>query len=336
MSTPVDLTAIRTTLTAQSERMLATAPWDFYTLADWAILRTVMGDDLLRLPDAQRRSWLGLMQNQQDPDDGSFPTFQGHTRLHANGTAVGGIGALGGRFRHPVRLYRPFAAAEQVPSWLETAVDWSRTWGESHRFWGGMHCFACLPTATRAWKDAVFAWLDREADPATGWWRRGTPHVDRHQGLGGAVHILPIYQHLGRRFPLIERALDSTLALQLPAGHWYESRTHGATYLDLDALYVFALGRRWAPQYRPTEIAAAVARHADLIVGQLDGLLRDRQGRHAHFLLELVGILGRHRQLDPERFRDDRPWSDIFSDRALYRDTDPAIASAPAPDGVAR
>lgn len=172
----------------------------------------------------------------------------------------------------------------------------------------------------------MLAWLDREADPATGWWRRGVTHADRHQPLGGAVHILPIYQHLGRRYPFITQAIDSTIDLQLAGGHWLSGATHGATYLDLDALYVFALGRSWAPGHRGAEITAAVARHADLLISQLERLLAERSAGHAHHVLSLVGILGLHRQLDPERFRDSRDWSDIFSDPALYRQVDPTSA----------
>lgn len=319
MTATVDLAAIRHRLTAAGTAAVAAPDADFYTLADWAITRTIMGEDLRSLPEAERLPWLSRMVAMQDPTDGSFPQYAGHSRLHGNGTAVGGIGALGGRFRHPVRLYQPFAGADGVAGWLDTAIDWSKQWSASHLFWGGVHCFACSPRAHAGWTATVLNWLDREADPATGWWRRGVAHADRHQPLGGAVHILPIYQHLGRRFPYIERTVDSTLALQYAGGHWLDGRKDGITYLELDALYVFALGRLWAPGYRAAEVAAAVERHAALLTSALDRHLDEALQRHAHGVLCLVGILGLHRQLSPERFRDDRAWSDIFSDPALYR-----------------
>lgn len=320
MSTTVDLAAIRHRFTTAGRAAVTAPEADFYTLADWAIARTIMGEDLRRLPAAEREPWLSRMQAMQNPADGAFPQYQGHSKLHGNGTAIGGIGALGGRLRHPVRLYEPFASVERLPQWLDTAVDWAKQWSASHLFWGGVHCLAMTPGTSQAWKDAAISWLDREADPATGWWRRGVAHWDRHQPLGGAVHILPIYQHLGRRFPYIAQVVDSTLALQLPGAHWLLGREDGLTYLDLDALYVFALGRQWAPGHRRAEVAAAVARHADLVVGNLAASLDRALAGHVHHGgLCLSGILGLHRQLDPERFRDDRPWSDIFSDPALYR-----------------
>jgi hypothetical protein len=319
MSATVDLAPIRHRLTSAGAAAVAAPGADFYTLADWAIVRTIMGEDLRRLPDRERLPWLARMVAMQDPADGSFPQYTHHSRLHGNGTAIGGIGALGGCFRHPVRLYEPFADAARATTWLDGAIDWSKQWSASHLFWGGMHCLAMSGRADAAWADTVIGWLDREADPDTGWWRRGVAHADRHQPLGGAVHILPIYQHLGRRFPHLARTVASTLALQHAGGHWLDGRADGVTYLDLDALYVFALGRRWTPEAAPAAVAAAIARHADLILADLDGHLARALAGHAHNLLCLVGILGLHRQLAPERFRDDRTWSDIFSDPALYR-----------------
>lgn len=328
MNPTVDLASIRHRLTCAGATAVTAPGADFYTLADWAIIRTIMGEDLRRLPEAERLPWLERMQAMQNAVDGSFPQFAGHSRLHGNGTAMGGIGALGGRFRHGVRLYEPFATTSLLPGWLDTAVDWSRQWSASHLFWGGVHCFAMSASADASWKDTAISWLDREADPVTGWWRLGVAHSDRHQPLGGAVHILPIYQHLGRRFPYIERTIDSTLALQLAEGHWLSGRPDGITYLDLDALYVFALGRLWAPDHRRADIAASVARHAALVCGDLEGHLDRALAGHAHQLLCLVGILGLHRQLDPQRFQDDRAWSDIFSDPAIYRDAAPRFAAA--------
>jgi hypothetical protein len=249
MTATVDLASIRHRLTAAGAAAVRAPDADFYTLADWGITRTIMGEDLRRLPDGERLPWLARMTAMQDPADGSFPQFSHHSKLHGNGTAVGGIGALGGTFRHPVRLYEPFAGTERVAAWLDGAIDWSKQWSASHLFWGGMHCFACSAQAHAPWTDAVITWLDREADPATGWWRRGVAHADRHQPLGGAVHILPIYQHLGRRFPYIERTVDSTLALQLPGGNWLQGRDDGITYLELDA--PLPRGRLWAPATPP-------------------------------------------------------------------------------------
>lgn len=297
---------------------------DFYASADWAIIRTIWGEDLRQtLPTAQREQWIAHLAAQVTPGDGSFTPLVGHSKLHANGTAIGAFGALGGRLPAPVRLYEPFADPARVGSWLENAIDWRAQWSASHLFWGGMHCFALSSGATPAWRAAVFTWLDAEADPQTGWWRRGTECADRNQPLGGAAHILPIYQHLGRRFPYPERLIDSVLALQLTNGAWLGECTWqtipGCTYLDLDALYALDLACTWVPGYRTADILAATRRHAQLITPIISDELINAFSRHPHRILELIGTLGLAQRFAPEEFRDDRVWTDIFSDRALYR-----------------
>lgn len=237
----------------------------FYASTDWAIARCIHGEHAADLGEPRRGEWAAYLAGCQQAGDGSFPLFRDHSPLHANGMAVGALGWLGGRNRHPVRLYEPFATPERIAPWLDTAIDWSRQWSASHLFWGGMHCFALSQRATPAWREAAFTWLDAELDPATGWWRRGVAHADRHEPLGGSVHILPIYQHLGRPFPYPERLIDSVLALQLPDGHFHAHAPHGLTYLDLDALYALDYARSLAPKHRPDAIAACARRLGDLV-----------------------------------------------------------------------
>jgi hypothetical protein len=305
---------------------------DLYASADVALIRAIMGEDLrATLDEHRRRQWIEHInsfarESWAEPElrDGSYVDTLGHSHLHANGMVIGALGALGGRQPHPVRLYQPFDTPRKAVAWLDGSMDWRMQWPGSHRLWGGLLCFSLSSACDDGWRDAVFAWLDRNLDPATGWWRRGVPHGDRHQALGGSVHILPIYQLHGRRFPLPERVVDSVLALQLPEGHWNQGMAtgggHPVGYLELDALYAYAFARGLAPDHRADEVAASVARYADALVGAWSRL-RDREAArwHPHQLLALVGTLGLLNRLAPERFPDDRAWTDIFSDPALYR-----------------
>jgi hypothetical protein len=294
-------------------------PPDFYASADAAIIRTVWGEQLAHTIDAADRSaWIAYLHRYADPRDGSYQTFTHHSKLHANGTAIGALGALGGRMAYPVRLYDAFDTPAKVEDWLE-GIDWAAQWTASHLFWGGMHCFSLSRRATPAWRERVFGWLDANLDPDSGWWRRGVPHTDRHQPLGGSVHILPIYEHHQRAFPYPERLIDSVLALQLPDGRWLQDAPTPMTYLDLDALYALKFARALAPAYRTADITHAVRRYADLVQEQWRDALDHAFAGHPHYLLSVIGTFGLLQRFDPQTFIDDRPWSDIFSDPALYR-----------------
>jgi len=290
----------------------------FYSSADIAILRGIMGEDFSDLTAVQRSQWVDYLNSFQDRADGSYQILTHHSKLHANGTAVGAIGLLGGRMAHPVRLYEPFDTPEKVVPWLESAVDWSMQWTASHLFWGGIHCFSLSPGASGGWIDTVFAWLDENVDKQTGWWRKGTPHGDRHHALGGSAHILPMYQHHHRPFPCARQVIDSVLALQTEAGNWHEG-AHGLSYLDLDALYAYDFCKPLAGDYRAAEIRSSVARFSGWLLGRFDEAWAHAVTSHPHIALCLVGTLGLLQRLEPDKYRDDRVWTDIFSDRRLYR-----------------
>lgn len=293
---------------------------DLYSSLDVAIARTVMGEDFASSLSADRREEWTSHINSFARKDGTYEDTHGHSRLHGNRMVIGALGPLGGGQPYRVHLYDEFATAERVGRWLET-VDWVHQWGGSHLFLGGIHCFSMSRRATDDWLRAVFEWLDRNLDETTGWWRKGCAHADRHQPLGGSVHILPIYEHHHRRFPYPERVIDSVLALQLPGGIWLDRPTsHPMTYLDLDALYALRYMRDLAPDYRSDDIMAAVRAFADAadgFWGNIERRLIDLD--HPHIMLSIVGTFGLLNQLLPDRYRDEVRWTDIFSDIRLYQ-----------------
>jgi hypothetical protein len=305
---------------------------DLYSSCDVAIMRTIMGEDLRRtLTAAERAEWCAHINSfaRHDfdaPLDGSYGDTHGHSATHANGMVIGALGVLGGRQAHPVRLYDSYGRPETVGPWLDQ-LDWAAAWRASHLFWGGVHCFSFSARADEGWRRAAFAWLDANADPVTGWWRRGTPHADRHQALGGAAHLLPMYEHHGRAFPFPERVIDSVLALQRPDGRWLKPRhpheaMHVMHYLELDALYALVLMRRLVPDYRRDDVAAAAARYGRLVRDYHARHARELYQLHPHQVLAAVGTFGGLQRLLPDEFGDAAAWTDIFSDRRFYRTRD--------------
>lgn len=314
-------------------------PPDSYAACDVAILRTIMGEDLTKtLSEAERRQWIDHINSFQQPEDGHYEARLGHSPLHGNGMTIGALGVLGGRQKFPVKLYEPFDTPDKVAQWLDTTVDWRAQWSGSHLFWGGMHCFSLSRACTPAWRERAFAWLDANLDPATGWWRKGVPHKDRHQPLGGSVHILPIYQHHARPFPLPERVIDSVLALQLPSGRWLQTKDKAKDanvmdYLELDALYALRYMQSLRPAYRADDVRAAVDKYAALVCREWPKFKGTLFAGHPHRVLAAVSTFGLLQQFFPERFPDEAKWTDIFSDIRFYR-TD-AVENLPAAPAAA-
>lgn len=220
---------------------------DLYSSVDVALSLAIMGEDLkTRFSTEERDEWCRHINSFADhdfnsPTDGSYFDRLGHSKLHANGQVIKALGLLGGKLRFPCRLYEPFDSVDKLPGFLDS-LRWERCWSQSHQIWGGAFAFSRSAACTEAWRERLFSWLDANAEAQTGWWKKDIPHADRHQGLGGAAHILPIYQHFGRPLPAPQKLLDSTLAMQLPSGRWLQtSNPNPMNYLELDALYVLRL-----------------------------------------------------------------------------------------------
>jgi hypothetical protein len=293
---------------------------DLYSSCDVAIMRSIMGEDFS--DSLQRQQWIDHINSfaiSLRSNLGSYCDTFGHSFYHANGMVIGALGVLGGKQKYPVKLYDAFDQVEEVVPWLES-LDWERQWSASHLFWGGMHCYSMSARCSDAWKKEVFAWLDANLDENSGWWRKGTVHADRHQPLGGSVHILPVYQHLNRQFPFPEQVIDAVLNLQLPSGRWYQSASiHVMAYFDLDALYALRYMSSLVPGYKTSEIGQAVSRYADLVTVYWQENARELLTLHPHHILAAVGTFGLLNQFVPDRFRDTVQWTDIFSDARFYQ-----------------
>jgi hypothetical protein len=297
---------------------------DLYSACDIAQIRTIWGENLmLTLTTEQRTEWISHINSFADRSDGSYFDRYGHSKLHANGMTIGALGVIGGQQKYPVKLYDEFNSTHKVVPWLEQ-IDWSKQWSASHQFWGGIHCFSMSKNCDNAWLEVVFEWLDKNLDERTGWWKKGVPHADRHQPLGGSVHILPVYEHKNRTFPFPRQVIDSVLTLQLPNKRWLDrgresARAYYMSYLELDALYALKYMQILEPTYRKDDIQRAVLDYGENVIQYWNNDKEEVLSMHPHRILSAIGTFGLLQHHLSEMFYDDVKWTDIFSDRRFYR-----------------
>lgn len=193
------------------------------------------------------------------------------------------------------------------------ALPWREDpWRASHQG-AGLHTALTLSgEATRAWRDAYIAWLARNADPETGFWRQGAMGPVEHAGthtlfphLAGSFHYLFALQY--EREPLAYPAamIDSCLALfaenEFPLG-----RTVGFAEID----WVFCLNRagRQSP-HRFEERTEALESFARIYVDYLRALdlAEEPAIRDLHALFGVICALAELQIALPGFIRTERP-----------------------------
>jgi len=290
-------------------RMRPGSPPDLYASADVAWIRWIQDD--LDLEAAQRREWIAYIGDQQDPGDGSYRHLTGHCATHAFCHATGALNMLGGRQRHRPALLDAYLDVEGVPAWLD-GIDWVNQWGASHDVWGAGVPLVCTPSTPVEWTEAVFGWLDAEADPGTGFWRRGVEASSPMQYLGGAFHIWPLYAALERPIPHPERVIDGVLALQRPSG----SFGGGFDYGNMDGVWVLQyLCER--TDWRREEVLEALERN---LHGLMEVYNRDpgRFFSSAHSTESRIATLAMLQAALPEAVRSALRWRNPWHRRELF------------------
>lgn len=178
----------------------------------------VMLHTLDRMPaaDAERAELIAQLRSFQDPATGAFADAT-HSPVHTTAHLVAALQLLDARPAHPLRFLDDRRAPEAVAPYLD-GLDWGDPWGSSHAGVGGPAALVLTEQPRPGWLDAYFGWLERNADPATGFWLRDRmlpieAEPGRFANLGGAFHYHFMFVHFGRPLPHAAAVVDSCLEL---------------------------------------------------------------------------------------------------------------------------
>ncbi len=193
------------------------------------------------------------------------------------------------------------------------ALPWRENpWRASHQG-AGLHTALTLSgDATKAWREAYVAWFAQQADPETGFWRRGYIDPVEHEGtrtifphLAGSFHYLFAMQY--ERAPLVypDKVIDSCLALQaedvFPLG-----RTIG--FAEIDWVYCLNRASRQTA-HRFDERTAALTSFAEKYADYLRAVMtkRDPATKDLHLLFGVLCALAELQMALPGFIRTEKP-----------------------------
>lgn len=167
----------------------------------------------------QRAQWIETLQSLQNPQSGLFYEATHHD-IHCTAHCIAALELFDAAPLYPLTALRPLLEAGALEAFLDD-LDWrDNPWRASHQ---GAGCYAALTVAGEAsteWKERYFAWLWREADERSGFWRRNCVNPVQHGAtlslfphLAGSFHYLFNHEAERRPLPFAAAMVDSCLRL---------------------------------------------------------------------------------------------------------------------------
>jgi Beta-galactosidase/beta-glucuronidase len=283
---------------------------DSYGTTDTLISRYTMGE--LELSEKGKDEWAAVINRFQDDDGWYRKSHTNHAREHTTAYATAALTLIGRAPERPFAWAKPILRdGASMEAWIR-GPHWSIVWPGSHVTSGVPAALAMTGEGSGDFFDWYFDWLDREADPRTGFWQRGLVHrlrlirrPTKHE-MGGAFHMYYVYERFGRPWLYPERIVDESLRLQHANGLWDKDAPY---CIDLDGLYNSIRSSEKAGGYRRGEVREAARR----FLAAAEGALNDRDFLfrsypNTHRLTGALSAIAECARAFPELVRTPRPW----------------------------
>jgi len=220
------------------------------------------------LPDsfAEKQAFAKVLQGFQDAESGLFVN-PGNYETHTTAFVSGALALLGAKPLHQAEGFRQYMDKDALFAFMD-GIDWAENpWLGSHLGAGIYASMVLTGTADDAWEDAYFAWLDANADPDTGLWKRGSlTGAPRFHYLAATFHYVFSYEHAKRALPYPEALLDTCIQAYRDGACIDFAREVG--WADIDFAYLVARVQRRAGT-RFAETQQILREIADGLIHQL-------------------------------------------------------------------
>ncbi len=288
-----------------------------YGCADAANILYTLND--FGCDEATRTARITVLRAMQDPETGLF--YEGtHHPVHTTAHCLGALRLFGAKPLYEVRALHQYYDKTALTALLE-GLDWrSDPWTQSHV---GAGVYAALVNAgemTEAFEKNYFVWLWENADPVTGFWRKGdadvSPCVNRRTADGraslycymaGGFHYLfnLEYAKLPLRYP--EKVIDTCIRLYRKNGlpDYFAQKCN---FIEMDWLYCLTRAGRQTDRRR-AEREALTEEFAEKYIARLSGLdfARDESFNDLHLLFGACCTLAELQRALPGRIVTEQP-----------------------------
>ncbi|MFX1449424.1 MAG: hypothetical protein ACFFCM_01195 [Promethearchaeota archaeon] len=267
--------------------------------------------------DEKRDSWIKIIQSFQNSKTGWFKQglwnyYSFHFKEHSTAYAASALKLLRGKPKYSLKLLKKLNTKKRVEKWLKK-MQWGLLfWPGSHRG-GGVPAYISITEEIphKNFFDWYFDWLDKEADPEVGFWRRGLIHkikknrLTKHE-LGGSIHFHWIYEFMKRPIPYPEKVIDSVLKLQNDWGLWDKKLGY---CIDLDAIFCLTRCCQQTDGYRKEDIYKAIVKFLDYTIPKLnDRNFLFNNYQNTHRITGYLETIAEIQKFYPNLIKTPKPW----------------------------
>lgn len=235
------------TQNAKGDRDLGSTPYGCANAVNILYTIGALPEDL-----KQKQDLVEVLQAFQQPDNGLFVN-PGNYETHTTAFVSGALALLGTKPLYQAEGFRQYESPEALAQFME-GIDWANApWLGSHLGAGIYASMLLTGTSTDAWEDAYFAWLDANADPATGLWRKGMLEgAPRFHYLASTFHYTFNYEHARRALPYPQALLDTCIQAYRDGACIDFAKEVG--WADIDFAYMIArVQRRAGTRFEETQ-----------------------------------------------------------------------------------
>lgn len=221
-----------------------------------------------RLPDdaKERAAFINVLQQLQNKETGIFEDVDNYP-THSTAFVSGALALFDARPLYRVNAFTDYTEREGLFRFLDQ-IDWAKQpWLGAHLGSGIYASMVLTGTAADQWEDAYFEWMDRNADPVTGLWKKDALEgADPFAYLAGTFHYVFNYEYAKRALPYPKQLLETCIRA-------YESGVcpdfaASVGWFDIDFSYMLVTAQKRAG-IRFDETQKIVREIADGLIPQL-------------------------------------------------------------------
>ena len=231
----------------KSSRDLGSTPYGCANAAN--ILYTI---NELPTDSKEKEEFVKVLQEFQNKDNGLFEN-PGNFATHTTAFVSGALNLLDAKPLHQAKGFEQYKTKEGLFAFMDS-IDWAKNpWLGAHLGAGIYASMLLTETVDDEWEDYYFEWLDNNADPATGLWKKGALEgAEVFHYLAGTFHYVFNYEYAKRALPYSKELLDTCIKAYYDGACIDFSKSVG--WADIDFTYLLArVQRRAGTRFEETQ-----------------------------------------------------------------------------------